>query len=276
MEGWITLNREIRDHWVYSDAENFRAWVTILMEVNHSEQKIMIGKTLFTCARGESLRSLESWGKLFGNWSKSKTKRFFDTLKRETMIELKNERLTTRLSVCNYNKYQDVRNADETQMKRKRNADETQVKRERATNNNELTMGTMINNENKEIPLPEKSGECVLSEKEIRFEKFWGFYERKGNKQSAKKAFMKLSESKLAEMASKVKSYVESTPDKQYRLDAENYLNATKEHWNDEIRKPISKTIGIISETEQQRRAGQFNGGKVSKLRIIDESHLFV
>jgi hypothetical protein len=165
-EGWITLNREISKHWVFKDAEYFRAWVTILMEVNHSENKILIGKTLFTCSRGESLHSLESWGEIFGNWGKSKTKRFFDLLKDESMIELKNERLTTRLTVCNYNRYQDFRNADETQVKRKRNADETQVKQERATNNNELTM---INNENNCLPDESVSKKMNLEERREAF-----------------------------------------------------------------------------------------------------------
>jgi len=233
-EGWITLNREVSKHWVFKDAEYFRAWVTILMEVNHSENKLLIGKTLFTCERGESLNSLENWGVIFGNWGKSKTKRFFDLLKKDSMIELKNERLTTRLIVCNYSKYQDLRNADETQVKRKRNADETQVKRERATNNNELTMSNNENNENN--ILPEKSGDTDLSEKEKRFESFWEYYGRKGNKKTTKAIFMKMSESKITEMKLKLPSYIASTSEEpQFRKDAQVYLNPSKEHWNDEI-----------------------------------------
>ena len=118
--------------------------------------------------------------------------------------------------------------------------------------------------------LPEKSGDCELSEKEQRFEKFWELYGRKGNKQSAKKAFVKLSESKLAEVAGKIKAYLDSKPEKQYRLDAEKYLNSEKEHWNDEIVERPKSTSGAITETERAKRERQFGGGKISQLRILD------
>ena len=43
------------------------------------------------------------------------------------MIVLKSETQTTRLTVCNYDTYQDMRNTNETQMKHKRNANETHL-----------------------------------------------------------------------------------------------------------------------------------------------------
>jgi hypothetical protein len=238
MNGWITLDREILRHWIYSDAENFRAWVTILMEVNHSEQKVLMGSQVFTCGRGESYNSLETWGKLFGNWGKSKTKRFLDLLKSESMIETENVKKTTRLSVCNYSKYQDLRNDNETQVKHKRNASETQVKRKSDTNNNENNVNH-VNNENNENnkPLPEKSGNKEYSES---FEKFWAYYGRKGNKVSAYKQWKRLSEKDLQEIRSVIGVYIESRQDLKYRLDAEKYLNPDYKRWNDTIVKSDS------------------------------------
>jgi hypothetical protein len=43
-------------------------------------------------------------------------------------IRYESETVTIRITVCSYDKYQDTRNENETQMKRKRNASETQVK----------------------------------------------------------------------------------------------------------------------------------------------------
>ena len=43
------------------------------------------------------------------------------------MIVLKSETQTTRLTVCKYDTYQDMRNADETHLTRKRHADETHL-----------------------------------------------------------------------------------------------------------------------------------------------------
>lgn len=128
MEGWIKVHRSITNHWVFSDAEKLKAWITILLNVNHEEIKVNLGNEIFICGRGESLKSLDSWAKLFGkNWNKSKVRRFFELLKNDSMIVLKSEHITTRLTVCKYDNYQDDRNADETQMKRKRNASETQT-----------------------------------------------------------------------------------------------------------------------------------------------------
>lgn len=128
MSGWIKIHREISNHWIFNDAERLKAWMIILIEVNHADSKFLIGDKLFDCARGESLKSLDTWAKLFGkNWNKSKVRRFFKLLESDSMIVLKSERKTTRLTVCNYADYQDVRNADETQVKHKRNTNETQV-----------------------------------------------------------------------------------------------------------------------------------------------------
>ena len=115
--GWITLHRKISDHWLYQEKRSFsrfEAWVDILLCVNHSEQKITIEGTLLVCKRGQSLHSLETWGKRW-KWDKSKVRRFLKLLESDTMIELKSERKTTRITVCKYDSYQTIRNANETQ-----------------------------------------------------------------------------------------------------------------------------------------------------------------
>jgi hypothetical protein len=130
MEGWIKTHRKIQDHWIYKEHRvfsNFEAWTDILLNVNHCEAKVYIKGTLFTVKRGESINSLETWAKRW-NWTKSKVRRFLELLQSDEMVVIKNEHKTTRLTVCNYDSYQDTRNADETEMKRRRNADETRVK----------------------------------------------------------------------------------------------------------------------------------------------------
>ena len=123
MSGWIKLHRKLFiDHWLNDDPIKGWAWLKILAHVNHEDKKVNIGNELFLCKRSESLMSLESWCKIFGKeWNKSKVKRFFSLLERDSMIEIKNEKKTTRLTVCNYESYQSERNAGETQTKRKRN-----------------------------------------------------------------------------------------------------------------------------------------------------------
>ena len=129
MAGWIKLHRSIQEHWLYTEKRKFskfEAWNDILLTVNFTEGKTIIKGKLIQIKRGESILSLDSWAKRWG-WDKSAVRRFLNTLQKDNMIELKNETITTRLIVCKYDTYQDMRNGDETQMKRRRNADETHL-----------------------------------------------------------------------------------------------------------------------------------------------------
>jgi len=133
-KGWISLHRTIEDHWLYPKNREFtkyEAWIDILLETNHSDKKVLIKEMLLTCKRGESVRSMKEWAKRW-NWSKSKVKRFFDLLQNDSMIEYKSVQVTTHLTVCNYDNYQDKRNATETQTNIKRTSNEHQTN----TNNN--------------------------------------------------------------------------------------------------------------------------------------------
>lgn len=120
-EGWIKIDRKIFGHWVYDDPWKFRNWIDLIGMANYSEKKVEIDSEIFVCNRGELLRSLKT---LAMRWkcSKSKVRRFLQLLEKDSMIVVKNERKTTRITICKYDSYQ----IDETATKRKRNADETQ------------------------------------------------------------------------------------------------------------------------------------------------------
>jgi hypothetical protein len=127
--GWIKLHRSITSHWLYTEKRKFskfEAWNDILLNVNFLPARTIIKGKLININRGESIMSLETWGKRW-SWDKSAVKRFLELLKKDNMIELKSETVTTRLTVCNYDTYQSKENEVDTQMKRRRNADETHV-----------------------------------------------------------------------------------------------------------------------------------------------------
>ena len=99
------------EHRIFSRAE---AWIDILFTVRYKyepEPATIKDKTLL-CYRGQSLKSIETWAKRW-HWSKSKTVRFFKTLVDNDMIIITNEKVTTRLTVCNYEDYNKSQN-DET------------------------------------------------------------------------------------------------------------------------------------------------------------------
>jgi hypothetical protein len=99
----------------------------ILMQANIESKKVLIKGQLIEVGRGEVIYSYETWA---NRWkiNKSKVLRFLKMLEKDSMIVLKSETVTTRLTICKYETYQGERNDSETQVKRTRNASETQVK----------------------------------------------------------------------------------------------------------------------------------------------------
>jgi hypothetical protein len=114
------------EHWIYQNSHYFHWWTDLLMNANFEDKKILIKGNLYDCKRGQSLYSLDTWAK---RWKvdKSKVRRFLQLLQNDGMIVIENVSVSTRITICKYECYQDERNADETEVKRKRNADETQM-----------------------------------------------------------------------------------------------------------------------------------------------------
>ncbi len=115
--GWIALHRKIQDNFLWREKRVFskaEAWIDILMEVQHSEQPqtVVLGMTVLQCRYGESLKSIGTWAERWG-WSESKVRRFFRLLASCSMIEIRNEAKTTRLTVCNYGRYDPKRREDD-------------------------------------------------------------------------------------------------------------------------------------------------------------------
>jgi hypothetical protein len=127
MSGWIKVHRQLQEHWVWSKPEYLKWWLDILMSANIEPKKVLIKGQLLEVNRGEVIYSYETWA---NRWkiNKSKVLRFLKMLEKDSMIVLKSETVTTRLTICKYDTYQGERNDIETQVKRTRNASETQVK----------------------------------------------------------------------------------------------------------------------------------------------------
>jgi len=124
MEGWIMIHRKIKDHWVWKDPVKFQWWIDILLSVNHDDAKVNIGMNLYDCKRGQSIMSLQNWAQ---RWrvSKTKVRAFLKLLEKDNMLLIESLTKTTRITVCNYDSYQQVSNATKTQKKRNENATKT-------------------------------------------------------------------------------------------------------------------------------------------------------
>lgn len=136
MDGWIKLHRKLKEHWIWKSDNRLKWWIDILLTVNHTTTKVLIKGSLIECNRGQSVRSLESWAKDW-NVSKKTVRDFFKLLEKDNMLSYENIKVSTRITILNYDTYNDVVNTKETQSKRKVNAKETQSKRNLPTNKND-------------------------------------------------------------------------------------------------------------------------------------------
>lgn len=141
MEGWIKIHRQIKDHWIWEDPAYLKAWLGILLTVNHEDKKVLIQGELIECKRGQSLLSLAGWVKCFGKkWTIQRVRTFFELLKQDEMITTEGLRKTTRLTVCKYDDYQLEQQAKNKQRTSREQADNkltTTNKNEEEENKNE-------------------------------------------------------------------------------------------------------------------------------------------
>jgi len=108
MSGWIKLHRSCLNHWLYKSKKprtRREAWEDMLLIVNFEPKKTLIRGQLYTCDRGQSLLSLDSWAKEF-NWTVQQVRTFFKLLENDKMITIEGMQYTTRLTICNYDIYQ--------------------------------------------------------------------------------------------------------------------------------------------------------------------------
>jgi len=127
MVGWIKIHRQLTTHWIWDKPEYLKWWLDILMQANIEQKRVVIKNQVFEVQRGEVIYSYDTWA---NRWkiNKSKVMRFLKLLEKDSMIVLKNETVTTRITICKYDTYQGERNDNETEVKRNRNASETEVK----------------------------------------------------------------------------------------------------------------------------------------------------
>jgi hypothetical protein len=173
MEGWINIHRKLMDHWIWDNPDYLKAWLTILLTVNHQDKKVVIEGELIECNRGQSVMSLNNWVKAFGKgWSVQKVRTLLNLLKNDEMITTEGLRKTTRLTVCKYDNYQFKQQADNKQTTRRQQGDNKEI----TTNNNDN------NDKNKNIPpnFELLKAYCEGRKNNIDPQKFFDYYQARG------------------------------------------------------------------------------------------------
>jgi hypothetical protein len=143
-QGWISVHRQITDHWLWKEKPFSRAqaWIDLILMANHTPNKFVLGNELMEVDRGQFITSekklMERWG-----WGKSKLRAYLDILQKDSMIVKKTDRKKTTLTICQYSDWQDLQTTDKPITDRKQTANRPQAD----TNNNEVIITNKEKNE---------------------------------------------------------------------------------------------------------------------------------
>jgi hypothetical protein len=139
MQGWISLHRQLKEHWIWIDNRPFdrrSAWVDLLLSANHKDAKVTLGNELIEVERGSFITSIrqlcDRW-----KWSNTKVIAFLELLENDGMILFKSDKKKTVVTIVKYSEYQEL---NDTKTSQKRHKGDTKTS-QKHTNNND-------NNEN--------------------------------------------------------------------------------------------------------------------------------
>lgn len=88
MEGWISIYRQIQEHWLWKSNEPFdkrSAWIDLLLMVNHKSEKIDFDNKILDVGRGEKITSIDKLSKRW-KWSRHKVSDFLNRLEMERYV----------------------------------------------------------------------------------------------------------------------------------------------------------------------------------------------
>jgi hypothetical protein len=116
MAGWVKVHRDITKHYLWDDKpySKGQAWIDILLMVNHSDNKTMIGNEVILVDRGSRITSEVKLSKRWG-WGRKKVRSFLKALEHDNMLTKKSTTKYTMLTVVNWALHQDKVTTEEHQ-----------------------------------------------------------------------------------------------------------------------------------------------------------------
>jgi DNA-binding transcriptional regulator YhcF (GntR family) len=106
MPGWIKLDRQIQDHWVWKDKySRGQAWVDLIMLANYEDKKTIHKGKVKVCKRGDVNLSVKYLAERWG-WNWRTVKSFLNALESDGMITSEYTTNYTTITLVNYDKYQ--------------------------------------------------------------------------------------------------------------------------------------------------------------------------
>jgi len=146
-KGFILLHRSIMDNpwYMKKPFSKNEAWIDIILLTNHSDSFIDKRGVIVTILRGECGWSILAFSKRWG-WSETKVKKFLNDLEKMEQIKVLDVgKITTKIKVLNYDRFQ----KKEQKVEQKRNRKGTEVEQKRT--NKQLNNDNNVNKEKKSL-----------------------------------------------------------------------------------------------------------------------------
>ena len=105
-KGWIKLNRQIMDHWVWQNHEYAFAWIDLLLLAEYKTHKKMWRGNIKEFKRGNVYISIQKLGERWG-WSRKKVRHYLEQLEADQMVIVKAHQKGTTITIVNYDFFQD-------------------------------------------------------------------------------------------------------------------------------------------------------------------------
>jgi len=107
-KGWIKVDRDLLNHWIWND-EPFskgQAWIDLIMLADHKDHKNPYKNQIVTYKRGSVHMSISLLAKRWG-WSRDKARRFLNLLEQDGMVLINATIHRTIITIVKYGVYQD-------------------------------------------------------------------------------------------------------------------------------------------------------------------------
>ena len=234
-QGWICVHRQILDNPIFKNDKLFRVFMYCLLKASHGEHEQLVGDSIVAVKSGEFVTGRKAISGATG-LTEQNVRTALNKLEKLSILTIKTTNKYSIISIVNWNKYQQ----SNQQVTNKQPTNNQQV-----TTNNNGNNGNNGNNDNNGNLDQSKIAHAQLQEES--FEYWWKEYPKKVAKQSAFKAWQKVTkkmdEQTITELTNHIVSDVKyrladlATGSDKFigfdRLHATTYLN--QERYNDDI-----------------------------------------
>ena len=153
MEGWIKTYRSLITHWIWKDSEYLKAWLYLLFRANFSDTNVLVDKMLISVTKGQFITSLKKLSDDTG-MSIQRTRTFLRLLETDQMVKLETTSKLTKITICNYDNYQDHQHTANI-------------------------LPTQCQHSANTVPTTDKNDKKEKNEEKYSFEDFWNAYSKK-------------------------------------------------------------------------------------------------